>query len=68
MRLFSCFGNITDIIIHINVYVCPLFSKEMANNALKLNSILLSPIRVIKTNEKTTIFIVNIRKLGLKKN
>ena len=70
MKLFKPYGNITDIRIHKNednkkCYAFVRYSnKEMANNALKLDSTLLNNrhIKVTKSNENATIFIGNIRK------
>ena len=70
MKLFMPFGNIIDIRIHKNednkkCYAFVRYStKEMANNALKLDSTLLNNrhIKVTKSNENATIFIGNIRK------
>ena len=69
-KLFRPFGNITDIRLHKNdenkkCYAFVRYStKEMANNALKLDSTLLNNrhIKVTKSNENATIFIGNIRK------
>ena len=70
MKLFRPYGNITDIRIHKNednkkCYAFVRYStKEMANNALKLDSTSLNNrhIKVTKSNENATIFIGNIRK------
>jgi RNA recognition motif-containing protein len=70
MKLFMPYGNIIDIRIHKNednkkCYAFVRYStKEMANNALKLDSTLLNNrhIKVTKSNENATIFIGNIRK------
>ena len=70
MKLFKPFGTINDIRIHKNdeSKKCYAFvrylNKEMANNALKLDSTLLNNrhIKVTKSNENATIFIGNIRK------
>ena len=70
MKLFKPFGTINDIRIHKNDEnkKCYAFvrylNKEMANNALKLDSTLLNNrhIKVTKSNENATIFIGNIRK------
>ena len=70
MKLFRPYGNIIDIRIHKNEEnkKCYAFvrylTKDMANNALKLDSTILNNrhIKVTKSNENATIFIGNIRK------
>ena len=69
-ELFSPYGEITDIRIHKSddgkkCYAFVRFrTKDMANNALKLDSRVLNNrhIKVTKSNENATIFIGNIRK------
>ena len=74
MNLFKPYGTITDIRIHKNednkkCYAFVRYSnKEMANQALKLDSTSLNNrhIKVTKSNENATIFIGNIRKTWTK--
>ena len=70
IKLFKPYGNIIDIRIHKNEESkkCYAFvrylTKDMAKNALKLDSTMLNNrhIKVTKSNENATIFIGNIRK------
>ena len=72
--MFRPYGTITDIRIHKNeenkkCYAFVRYSnKEMANNALRLDSTMLNNrhIKVTKSNENATIFIGNIRKTWTK--